>query len=413
MPFNELIKNFNIIREYMRNFYVYGFDSRDDYDKKSARTYDDAKRRIESWLSDYMQYRQDADGKKVFISVDTRSTVHNPLYNAFKARSFTDGDITLYFIIFDILHNGSTSLALSEIVEMIDRDYLSCFEQPRLFDTSTVRKKLNELASFGLLNTEKHGKTIFYSRSDNLNFDNTDMLHFFSEAAPCGVIGSFLLDRIDDKKDIFSFKHHYITSALDSEIVFSLLEAMNNKQEIEISKITRKGESRCLRIIPLRIFISAANGRQYLMAYRRAVRRIVSFRTDYILSVKQVRKADDFDILREKLKGMQPYMWGVSTQGKGERRETVEFTVNFKDDEKHIYDRLIREKRCGTVELIDKNNARFYAEVYDTNEMLTWIRTFICRITSISFSNKDIEAQFRSDLESMYRMYGVKIYDIQ
>ena len=184
MPFNELIKNFNIIREYIRNFYVYGFDCRDDYDKKSARTYDDAKRRIESWLSDYMQYRQDADGKKVFISVDTRSTVHNPLYKAFKARSFTDGDITLYFIIFDILHNGSTSLALSEIVEMIDRDYLSCFEQPRLFDTSTVRKKLNELASFGLLNTEKHGKTIFYSRSDNLNFDNTDMLHFFSEAAP-------------------------------------------------------------------------------------------------------------------------------------------------------------------------------------------------------------------------------------
>ena len=110
---------------------------------------------------------------------------------------------------------------------------------------------------------------------------------------------------------------------------------------------------------------------------------------------------------------MQPYMWGVSTQGKGERRETVEFTVNFKDDEKHIYDRLIREKRCGTVELIDKNNARFYAEVYDTNEMLTWIRTFICRITSISFSNKDIEAQFRSDLEAMYRMYGVKINDIQ
>ena len=75
MPFNELIKNFNIIREYMRNFYVYGFDSRDDYDKKSARTYDDAKRRIESWLSDYMQYRQEANGKKVFISVDTRSTV--------------------------------------------------------------------------------------------------------------------------------------------------------------------------------------------------------------------------------------------------------------------------------------------------------------------------------------------------
>ena len=45
MAYNELIKNFNIIREYMRSFYVYGFSSREEYDKKSGRTYDDAKRR--------------------------------------------------------------------------------------------------------------------------------------------------------------------------------------------------------------------------------------------------------------------------------------------------------------------------------------------------------------------------------
>ena len=34
----------------MRDFYVYGFKSRDDYTKKSARSYDDERRRIESWL---------------------------------------------------------------------------------------------------------------------------------------------------------------------------------------------------------------------------------------------------------------------------------------------------------------------------------------------------------------------------
>ena len=79
----------------------------------------------------------------------------------------------------------------------------------------------------------------------------------------------------------------------------------------------------------------------------------------------------------------------------------------FKDNEQYIYERLLREKRCGTVERIDKNSARFYAEVYDANEMLTWIRSFICRITDISFSDKETEAQFRADLETMYRMYGV------
>ena len=67
MAYSELIKNFNKIRDYMRDFYVYGFKSRDDYTKKSARSYDDEKRRIESWLGEYMKFHQTADGKNVFL----------------------------------------------------------------------------------------------------------------------------------------------------------------------------------------------------------------------------------------------------------------------------------------------------------------------------------------------------------
>ena len=93
MAYSELIKNFNKIRDYMRDFYVYGFKSRDDYTKKSARSYDDEKRRIESWLGNYMKFHQTADGKNVFLSIDSRATRHNPLYKAWKTKSFTDGDI--------------------------------------------------------------------------------------------------------------------------------------------------------------------------------------------------------------------------------------------------------------------------------------------------------------------------------
>ena len=42
MAYSELIKNFDRIRDYMRQFYVYGFKSRTEYDKKSARSYDNA-----------------------------------------------------------------------------------------------------------------------------------------------------------------------------------------------------------------------------------------------------------------------------------------------------------------------------------------------------------------------------------
>ena len=80
MAYSELIKNFERIRDYMREFYVYGFKSRDEFTKKSARSYDDERRRVESWLGDYMRFRQTADGKKVFLSIDSRISHHNPLY---------------------------------------------------------------------------------------------------------------------------------------------------------------------------------------------------------------------------------------------------------------------------------------------------------------------------------------------
>ena len=124
MAYSELIKNFNKIRDYMRDFYVYGFKSRDDYTKKSARSYDDEKRRIESWLGNYMKFQQTADGKKVF---------------------------------------------------------LAAFEHARVFDISTIRKKLNEYVKEGLLVRHKSGKTMLYSRTEEFEMPSRDVLDFFQK----------------------------------------------------------------------------------------------------------------------------------------------------------------------------------------------------------------------------------------
>ncbi len=117
MAYSELIKNFDRIRDYMREFYVYGFKSREEYDKKSARSYDNERRRMESWLGDYMRFRQTAKGKAVFLSVDSRVTRRNPLYAAWKTKSFTDGDITLHFLLFDALNDPAVRLSLPQIMD--------------------------------------------------------------------------------------------------------------------------------------------------------------------------------------------------------------------------------------------------------------------------------------------------------
>lgn len=87
MAYSELIKNFEKIRSYMREFYVFGFKSRNGYDRKSARSYDDERRRVESWLGDYMRFAKTAEGKNVFLSVDSR-TACKPFLQGVESKEF-------------------------------------------------------------------------------------------------------------------------------------------------------------------------------------------------------------------------------------------------------------------------------------------------------------------------------------
>ena len=411
--YSELIKNFEKIRAYMRDFYVYGFKSRDDYQKKSARSYDDERRRLESWLGDHMSFVRTPEGKNVFISIDSRTIRHNPLYNAWKAKSFTDGDITLHFILFDILHDPSVKRTIAELLQEIDTKYLAGFETPMMFDESTVRKKLKEYCEAGIVVAEKEGRKVYYRRTDNTDItDLNDVLHYFSEVAPCGVIGSFILDKEESDTDAFTFKHHYITGAIDSGVLAALFTAMQEKRAVTLSNMSRKKDMpRRNRIIPLRVLISVQNGRHHLFAYLPDYNSFTSYRIDYLSNVKLEDPTPRFDELRSELDRMQSQMWGVSVKRSkwgNDHLEYVEFTIKVEDNEEYIVKRLEREKRIGTVEKLDENTYRFSADVYDTSEMIPWIRTFICRIIKMNFSNRTVENQFKKDLQAMYRMYGIR-----
>jgi DNA-binding transcriptional ArsR family regulator len=411
--YSELIKNFEKIRAYVRDFYVYGFKSRDDYQTKSARSYDDERRRLESWLGDHMSFVRTPEGKNVFISIDSRTIRHNPLYNAWKAKSFTDGDITLHFIIFDVLHAPSVRRTLAEMLEEIDGKYLSGFEHPMVFDESTVRKKLKEYCEAGIIVTEKEGRRIYYRRAEGTDISELNCaLHYFSEVSPCGVIGSFILDKTEADTDAFTFKHHYVTGAIDSGVLASLFAAMSEKREVTVLNLSRsKDAPRQNRIVPLRVFISVQSGRQHLLAYLPEYDSFQAYRVDYLSNVKLEAPTSRYDELRACLDEMQCKMWGVSIKRNkigDERLEHVEFTVRVEDNEDFIVARLEREKRVGTVERLDEHTYRFSADVYDSSEMIPWIRTFICRIVKISFSNRSIEDLFKSDLKAMYEAYGIE-----
>ncbi len=417
MAYSELIKNFEKVRAYMRQFYVYGFKCRSEYDVKSTRSYDDERRRIESWLGEYMSFTQTSDGKNVFISVDSRLTKRNPFYKAWKAKSFTDKDITLHFILFDLLPSPDVSLTLGEIMDGLD-SYLSAFDEPMSFDESTVRKKLKEYVSEGIIVTEKDCRRVTYRRaSDTDIFSLSDAVDFFSEASPCGVVGSFISDKLGGKEGIFSFKHHYITGALDSDIMAQLFDAISKKSYITVDNLGKHADkARTLRLVPLKIFISAQNGRQNLIAYHEKANRLNSYRLDYLTNVRIEEECRRFDKLRDALALSEENTWGVNCRWSMKNLEHVEFEIKVNDDEEYIVKRLEREKRCGEIEDLGDGLYRFSADVYDSREMLPWIRTFISRIKKMNFSNRTVENIFKRDLEQMYQMYsdeGGDVSDIQ
>ena len=406
MAYSELIKDFNKIRDYMRQFYVYGFKTRDEYDAKSARSYDNERRRIESWLGDYMSFRQEPSGKVSFISVDSAEVDANPLYNAFKAKSFTANDIVLNFCILDILQPG-VKLGVSEITERIDEEYMSAFDDPKVFDEATVRNKLKEYAKAGILVSEKDGRKLIYSRAeDTVNLDNwQEAISFYSEMDPVGVIGSFLLDKMQKHPDFFSYKHHYILHALESDIICTLLDAMTDDCTAFMKvQSKRKSIVNDCEVIPFKICISTENGRGYLLAKDSKSRFFNMYRLDRIQSAEKgdfaPQKADLMDAANE----FTSHLWNTSA-GRARTLDHLEMTLRVKRQEKHILQRLNREGKQGHVEQIGDEQYRFVIDVYDATEMIPWIRTFIGRIEELKCDNPEVERVFYKDLETLYSIY--------
>jgi predicted DNA-binding transcriptional regulator YafY len=192
-------------------------------------------------------------------------------------------------------------------------------------------------------------------------------------------------------------------------VLAALFSAMREKRAVTVTNHSRKSdEPRKNRIIPLRIFVSVQSGRQHLLAYQPDFNCIKAFRVDYLSDVKPEEPSPRFDELRAALDRMQGSMWGVSTGGRKRGTEHIEFTVRVGHGEEYIAQRLFRERRAGRVERIDEEHYRFSADVIDASELAPWIRTFLCRITSLSCSEPSVEARIRSDLSRMYRMYGIE-----
>lgn len=385
----------------MRDFYIYGFKSRDDFDLKSARTYDNEKRRCESYLGENMQWTYSGGAKVSFVSADCGKINSNPLFSAWKSKSFTNNDIMLHFYLLEALQNASKSS--EELVEEIS------LKSGKTFDLQTVRGKCNEYTELGIFSKEKLGKTFHYSLSQNIiNLDDEllDAVKFF-QSGNLGVVGQFILDNEDKQNDLFVFKHHYIAYTLEDGILCDILDAMHAHKKVELKLIgTKSGKPALHKVVPVKIICSYHSGRRYVCAYLPAAKRFSTFRLDTIKSVEYLEIMPDYDEISDALNRNLGKVWGVSFEGSS-RNESFSITLHI--DEKHeryIINRIEKESRGGALERIAENTYKFTKETFDANEAMPWVKTFIGRIISFE-STERLEKKLKSDINRMAEMYGM------
>ena len=422
---HERVNDFETIRQMLRDMYVDGSKLAIEYRKSNG---ENRRQLINEWLEGGVAKTATEKGDVLHIPIDSRSVARNPFYNLWRSKAFRDKDVFLFFAIFDILHSPEIEHSVAYICNAINyagyetkasntrpsymiNPYLRIYEQEnrKEIDAHTVTNALQTYCEQGLLYSRENGSEVLYRRAESVgDAALAELLSFFSEAAPCGVLGSFLMDKMEEQESVFRFKHHYLVSALDSDVLARVLDAMHGHYAVTVKN--QSGNQHL--VIPLRIRCSVKTGRQYLMAYNESKRSFQCFRIDQI-SLCDMETDVSFPPeycreLRRRLDETQDHVWGVTlkTNVKGETvKKHVEFLVHIDPrdpTDRHVIERLNREKRVGTVEMIDDHTYRFSADVCSTKEMKPWVRSFLGYISDLRMDEgEDLE----KELGTMYRMY--------
>lgn len=392
-----LIRDYENIRHILRDIYIFGCFSRDDFIEKkgiSGRKYDNEQRRISAYLPDKFIQKRRIDKKVLlYCSYQMEDSEKNYLADTYRNKSFTALDIMAFFFVQQILSDGQEMTA----TELLDS--MPNYNDSVVFTKDNLRVKLDELTEKGFITTRKEGRTVLYKLVEDIWEDFSDdelldlslYLEFLKNVSPIEMPYYFLKQKLHlymecerhmecGYNKTFAFKHNHFFNSLDNNVLLPILSSCNLKEAVSV--IMDDGLER--NVLPSRVIHDSAYGRQYLYCFdlNRNVQSIV--RIDKILSVRSLRKmqADELKIV-DGIVAFLDECWCTS----GVNEELKEIVIEFRfdeDKEPYILGRIEREGHGGKISRIEEGLYEYKIRLRDPNEMLPWIRSFGERAKVIS-----------------------------
>lgn len=162
------------------------------------------------------------------------------------------------------------------------------------------------------------------------------------------MVGSFLLDRFEEKNRIFTSKHKYLLEAVDSEVICALLSAIREQKKVVLTSYGYRRGKKQREVLPLKVALTTQSGRNYLMCYEFSAKRFLSCRID---SIENVRGSETpYASFRDKKQALEERLkktWGVYVDS-SEKPEWLKVYISVREGEDYIVQRLQKEKRTGS-----------------------------------------------------------------
>lgn len=437
MANKQFIERFEKIRNILRQIYIYGSFTRDDFiaGNISGRKYDNEIRRIVSFLksceAEEVIVENKAGKRKTYaMNYNMFSMSFNYLTDYYAIKNFTMSSAQIFIKTLQILSRSAArdvSLAplqlFLEIQNSADDDNSGLSEKK-------VYRELRQMQEAGFLNVKKN-RSHEYSLMTNLlgkySPDELKRLHvascYYANVLYPSTAGYFFMQTLSSMikaksqgynadDNVFIFKHNRFQHAIDDEIFWQLLCAMQEKSIISFIYESPQADDsgKLAPVIPVKLVIDEKYGRRYLFAVFEKDYEKKIFRLDKISMVEIIeqRKRLDYKLLDQIYKDEMKLSWnGNSLQLPNAVHVEILFRLHGLTDLQKdlVLRRIKREGKWGVLQQTDCDYV-YSVDVTDPLAMKPWIRSFGAVAQVQPSTEHDLAMQLSEEIAVWSKMYA-------
>lgn len=337
--------------------------------------------------------------KSLKYDISQFASEYNDLTNIFNLRTATALETCLNIFILCLLTKNPMNS--TEIIEKIDGN----------IDEKTISNKIKSLCEYGLISYENKRYSIqenlLHQIDEELLLKLVNMTDFmkniiYPETFGYNIFG--IVKNVYEKRtgrqyfSPFQFKFNYLANVLDDNILWTLIEAIENRQFISFkynNNIRKK-------IIPVKIFTENEYARRYLFAVKNFndTYKFFIFRLSKIYDLKIEKEGsisgDDFENLIELYENEKQYSFFGKIDSSNEKHTIkLKFNGNRRTRKQLRHDfKCIKFNKDNTAEVTVKNKKM----------IIPYLRA---NMENIRTEDKKLSKKLKSEIEEMKRIYGI------